>query len=184
MLRIVQRQLFCIHKNNIYPILFAANAKENHAFSPQFLPTILNVNEKVNIQLVRCYAKGRDIKKEKSKKKQKVTINEEELSEVLDVGNLRKQMNNSLEHLKDEFIKNLSLRSTTGAIDALPVKFDGKDYELQELAQIIRKNPKTIVVNMLTFPQAIPDVLKAMQKSGMNLNPQQDGTTLFIPVPK
>lgn len=37
---------------------------------------------------------------------------------------------------------------------------------------------------MMNFPQAIPSVIKAIEKSGMNLNPQQDGTTLFIPVPK
>ncbi|RZC34593.1 ribosome-recycling factor, mitochondrial, partial [Asbolus verrucosus] len=60
----------------------------------------------------------------------------------------------------------------------------GKEHKLQELAQIVRKNPKTIVINMAVFPQAIPAALKAIQKSGMNLNPQQDGTTLFIPIPK
>jgi ribosome recycling factor len=36
---------------------------------------------------------------------------------------------------------------------------------------------------MSSFPQAIPNVLQAIQVSGMNLNPQQDGTTIFIPVP-
>lgn len=64
------------------------------------------------------------------------------------------------------------------------VNLDGKDHTLQELAQIVRKNPKTIILNMSVFPQAIPVVLKALQKSGMNLNPQQDGTTIYIPVPK
>lgn len=37
---------------------------------------------------------------------------------------------------------------------------------------------------MAVFPQAIPAAIKAIEKSGMNLNPQQDGTTLFVPVPK
>lgn len=61
---------------------------------------------------------------------------------------------------------------------------DGNEHELQELGQIVRKNPKTIVINMIAFPQTIPAVLAALNKSGMNLNPQQDGTTIFIPVPK
>ena len=64
------------------------------------------------------------------------------------------------------------------------MSLEGKEYELQELAQIVRKNPKTIVINMSIFPQAIPAALQAIQKSGLNLNPQQDGTTLFIPIPK
>jgi ribosome recycling factor len=72
----------------------------------------------------------------------------------------------------------------TGSIETLPVNLDGKEYELQELAQIVRKNPKMIVVNMTSFPQAIPAALQSIGKSGMNVNPQQDGTTLFIPIPK
>jgi ribosome recycling factor len=73
---------------------------------------------------------------------------------------------------------------SAGSIEGLPIEFDGKMHTLQELAQIVRKNPKMLVVNMSVFPQAIPAALKAIEKSGMNLNPQQDGTTLYIPVPK
>lgn len=61
---------------------------------------------------------------------------------------------------------------------------DGTDHTLQELAQIVRKNPKTVVINMAVFPQAIPGALKAIANSGMNLNPQQEGTTLYIQIPK
>jgi ribosome recycling factor len=78
----------------------------------------------------------------------------------------------------------LILFQIAGSVETLPVSLDGKEYELQELAQIIRKNPKTIVINMASFPQAIPSALQSISKSGMNLNPQQDGTTLFIPIPK
>jgi ribosome recycling factor len=72
----------------------------------------------------------------------------------------------------------------TGSIETLPVSLDGKEYELQEIAQIIRTYPTTIVINMASFPQAIQSAIQAINKSGMNLNPQQDGTTLFIPIPK
>ena len=37
--------------------------------------------------------------------------------------------------------------------------------------------------NELSFQYASA-VKSAIEKSGMNLNPQQDGTTLFVPVPK
>lgn len=132
---------------------------------------------------VRNYAKGKDKKKD-SKKPVKVEINEEFLRNYINYDQVAASMQKSLETMKDEYIKNLSLRSTTGSIESLLVNVDGKEHELQELAQIVRKNPKTIVVNMINFPQTIPDVLQAIRKSGMNLNPQQDGTTLFIPVPK
>lgn len=64
------------------------------------------------------------------------------------------------------------------------INLDGEQHTLQELAQISRKDPKTVIVNMSVFPQAIPIALKALSESGMNLNPQQEGTTLYIPIPK
>jgi ribosome recycling factor len=69
-------------------------------------------------------------------------------------------------------------------LDSLPVKFEGDEYVIQDLAQILRKNPKTIILNMSSFPQAIPAVLESLNSSGMNLNPQQDKTSIFIPIPK
>lgn len=151
------------------------------------LPQILIRNEKVisanNFMIFRNYAKSKDKGKDK-KKAVKVEINPTQMSELVNVDKLKERCNDAIEKMKDDFAKNLSLRSTTGSIESLPVKFESKDYELQELAQIVRKNPKTIVLNFASFPQVIPDALKAIANSGLNLNPQQDGTTLYIPVPK
>lgn len=137
---------------------------------------------------VRHYAKGKDKLKERSRDKgykfAKIEFNDDQLKEFFNLDAYTGQLEKCIETMRNEFIKNLSLRSTTGSIDTLKIKVDGKEHELQELAQIIRKNPKTIVINMVAFPQTIPAALQAIQKSGMNLNPQQDGTTIFIPVPK
>lgn len=46
--------------------------------------------------------------------KKKVHINEEELNEVINTAAMKEQMEGSIEKLKEEFIKNLSLRSTSG----------------------------------------------------------------------
>jgi ribosome recycling factor len=70
-----------------------------------------------------------------------------------------------------------------GSIETIKVKFEGSDHALNELAQVARKNPKTLIVNCSSVPQAIPNILQAIKQSGMNLSPQQDGTTLFIPIP-
>lgn len=137
---------------------------------------------------VRHYAKGKDKLKERSRDKgykfAKAEFTDDQLKEFFNLDGYTGQLDKCIETMRNEFIKNLSLRSTTGSIETLKIKVDGKDHELQELAQIIRKNPKTIVINMVAFPQTIPTALQALQKSGMNLNPQQDGTTIFIPVPK
>lgn len=151
--------------------------------------SIINDNfNKTEKLFVRYYAKNKDKQKENAKNKGiklvRAELPDEQLKEFFNVDALNEQMQKSINTMKDEFIKNLSLRSTTGSIETLKISWDGKEHEIQELAQIVRKNPKTIVINMLAFPQMIPAVLTALEKSGMNLNPQQDGTTLFIPIPK
>lgn len=113
-----------------------------------------------------------------------VHLTDEQLSAIVNVDAYKKKLQKALDTLETEFIKNLSLRSTTGSIETVQVKFEAEEHELQDIAQIIRKNPKTIVINMSSFPQMIPAALQAIAKSGMNLNPQQEGTTIYIPVPK
>lgn len=144
--------------------------------------TFLKHQSAHNLPLVRNYAKGKDRKKEKGKSK--VLINENQLIDVINLDSMKKQMEHAVDLLKEDFIKHLSIRSTTGSIEMVSVSLDGNEHILQEIAQIVRKNPKTVVINMSTFPQAIPAALKALTKSGMNLNPQQDGTTIYIPIPK
>lgn len=130
------------------------------------------------------YAKSKDRGKDKKNKNAKVVINPLVMSELVSVEKIKGSCSVFLDKMKEDYTKSLSIRSSTGAIESLAVRFEGNEYELQELAQIIKKNPKTLVINFTSFPQAIPDVLKAINASGLNLNPQQDGTTLFVPVPK
>lgn len=150
---------------------------------PKLLVPIVQNTNSLNIT-VRTYAKSKDRGKEKKGKTTNVVVSHAEIAELVPVEKLMERCKAAIEKMKEDFVKNLSIRSTTGSIESLPVKFEGKDYELQELAQIVKKNPKTMVINFTSFPQAIPNVLKAINASGLNLNPQQDGTTLYLPVPK
>ncbi|XP_015365535.1 PREDICTED: ribosome-recycling factor, mitochondrial isoform X2 [Diuraphis noxia] len=131
---------------------------------------------------VRYYAKNKDKKSNKGQKK--VLIDENFLAEHFKFNTMKAEMEKAVVALKNNYIKNLSLRSSTGALDSLPVTFEGDEYVIQDLAQIVRKNPKTIILNMSSFPQAIPSVLESLKASGMNLNPQQEKTSIFIPIPK
>ncbi|XP_011636896.1 ribosome-recycling factor, mitochondrial [Pogonomyrmex barbatus] len=149
----------------------------------------------LNLSLCDCVKvdKGRNISiltsilaksKNRGEKKQKTQhIDYNEFEQVVDVNKLTSQFDKAIENLKDNFTQHLSLRTSVGAIEMLPVRFEGKDYMLQELAEINRK-PKLIVLNVSIFPQAIPDILKSLMKNQMKLNPQQDGTTIYIPIPK
>nr|SVE73826.1 EOG090X0DUK [Daphnia atkinsoni] len=130
----------------------------------------------------RFYSKGKE--KGDKKKKGPVPVNESEIGELVNVPKLKDDLQKGLDQLKSDYMKHLSLRSASGSIENLQVEFEGETYTLQEIAQIGRKGPQLLVVNLTSFPTVIKDVLKAIADSGMGLNPQQDGTTIFIPVPK
>lgn len=163
----------------------AAYHRMNVGVTNCFAPSNLCCPASSNTHLTRNYAKSKDRGKDKGKKSGgNVQANSAQMNAVVNYDKLKEQLVHAMQYFQEDFDKNLSIRSTTGEIESLNIQFDGKEYELQELAQIIRKNPKNILLNMTSFPAAIPDVLKAIQGSGLNLNPQQDGTTVILPVPK
>ncbi|XP_042235918.1 ribosome-recycling factor, mitochondrial-like [Homarus americanus] len=130
----------------------------------------------------RNYAKSKD--KKSKDKKTKVHLSDEEMSEVLNVTHMRNQFSETVENLKQDYIKNLSLRTSAGSIENLSVQLEGDEYPLNEVAQVSRKSSHMLVINASAFPQALTGIIKAIQEAGMNLNPQQEGTTLYVPLPK
>lgn len=133
----------------------------------------------------RNYAKGANRPKHSAKDvKPKVSLSDEELSEVVRIQQFRSETQKVLQRLQDNFIKHLSLHSVAGNIDKIRVHFDSQEYSLAEVAQISKKGTQLIVLNMASFPDAIKATLKAIQESGMNISTQQDGTTVFCHLPK
>ncbi|KAI4500123.1 hypothetical protein M0802_004540 [Mischocyttarus mexicanus] len=128
-------------------------------------------------------AKGKDRVKSTKKAAQKKNIDLREMEEIVNVEKLTLQLEKVMDRLKDNYIKNVSIRSAAGAIEELPVKIDGTQYLLQELVQISR-TPKLVTLNASAFPQYIPNIIQVLTKNQMNLNPQQDGTMIYIPIPK
>nr|CAG4649693.1 EOG090X0DUK [Scapholeberis mucronata]SVE93887.1 EOG090X0DUK [Scapholeberis mucronata] len=145
-------------------------------------PVIRLTSNNLALRLERSYSKGKE--KGEKKKKGLVNINESEIAELVNVLSLKQDLKNAVDSLKSDYVKHLSLRSAAGSIETLPVELEGDTYTLQEIAQIGRKGPQLLVINLSSFPTALKNVLKAIKDSGMGLNPQQDGTTLFIPIPK
>merc|ERR1712071_254871 len=133
---------------------------------------------------VRFYSKAKDRSKADKKKKVAVQINQDEIQELVNFDRLKHELEKSLDQLKADYVKNLSLRSNLSSIENLPIDFEGDIYSLQELAQITKKGPQLLVVNVSSFPTAATSVVKAINESGMGLNPQQDGTKVFIQIPK
>lgn len=154
----------------------------HHCNISNHLPYVCAKDDKRYFSMTCVLSKSKD--RGKTNKKQKIQqIDFNEMEQVIDVEKLISQFDKAIESLKNNFVKYLSIRSSMSALEELSVKFEGKDYVLQELAHISHK-PKLIVLNISTFPQAIPNILKSLSANQMNLNPQQDGTTVYVPIPK
>lgn len=128
-------------------------------------------------------AKSKDRGKDKKKTTLKKNIDLNEMQEVINVEKLKLQLEKAMDRLKENYIKNVSVRSAAGAIEELPITVDGNQYLLQELVQITRTS-KLVTLNASAFPQYIPNIIHVLSKNQMNLNPQQDGTIIYIPIPK
>ncbi|KAL3870542.1 hypothetical protein ACJMK2_038595 [Sinanodonta woodiana] len=113
-----------------------------------------------------------------------IELTNEEIEGIIDQGKMKAQLQQVLDHLKENYIKNMSLRTSTGIFDSLMVETDDGKFPLNQLAQIGQKNPQLVIINLASAPQYIPAVKKAIQNSGMNVNPQQEGSSVFVPIPK
>ncbi|CAG7732595.1 unnamed protein product [Allacma fusca] len=153
-------------------------AKISEVFNFNFsLNRLINDHEESR----RYYAKGRGIQ---SNKKTIIRVNEDEMSELIDIEAYKSQLDELTEQMRNDFVKQLSVRNAAGALEQLEVEFDGEKYPLQELAQVGRKTPQLAVLNLSSLPEACEPVMKAIHDSGMNLNPQQEGTTIYVHIPK
>ncbi|XP_053207178.1 ribosome-recycling factor, mitochondrial-like [Panonychus citri] len=130
----------------------------------------------------RYYAK-RGITKEKKGKGVKYEMSDEELEKVIPVEEFEAFLSSVYSKLKEDFSTQLSLRSGFG-VETISVELDGSVFPLKELAQISKKSTNLMVLNLASLPDAIKPVLAAINSSGMNLSPQQDGSKIFLTLPK
>jgi len=106
-----------------------------------------------------------------------------EFVDVVKGESLWQELQGAVESLKLIYMHQLTVRSST-SLDELPVMLEGDLYPLNELAAISKKDPKKLIIDASAFPQAAPNIMDSIRNSGMNLNPQQDGLTIFVPIPK
>ncbi|XP_020340430.1 ribosome-recycling factor, mitochondrial isoform X2 [Oncorhynchus kisutch] len=97
---------------------------------------------------------------------------------------MKEDMAAVLTTLKDDFSRNLSIRTSPGALDHIVVSTADGKFPLNQLGQISVKSPQLIVVNMTGFPEAVAAATRALRESSMKLNPEVDGTIIRVAIPK
>ncbi|KFP34165.1 hypothetical protein N325_04677 [Colius striatus] len=129
-------------------------------------------------QLATKKAKG------KGQSQAKVNVSAALVEDIINLEETNEDMQAVIEALKEDFSRNLSVRTSPGALDHIIVMTKDGKFPLNQLGQISQKSPQLIIVNMTNFPESTAAATKAIRESGMNLNPEVDGTIIRVPVPK
>ncbi|KFO99121.1 ribosome-recycling factor, mitochondrial isoform X1 [Calypte anna] len=122
--------------------------------------------------------------KGKGQSQAKVNIKAALVEDIINLEETSEDMQAVVEALKEDFSRNLSVRTSPGALDHIVVMTKEGKFPLNQLGQISQKSPQLLVVNMTSFPESTAAAMKAIRESGMNLNPEVDGTIIRVPVPK
>ncbi len=93
-------------------------------------------------------------------------------------------MDSSLDFLKQEFRAVRSGRASTGLVDTLKIEVEsyGSTMSLKELANLAVAEGNVIVIKPFD-PGTLKDILRAIEKSEIGINPQSDGKMIRLPVP-
>uniref|UniRef100_A0A8C2FZW9 Ribosome-recycling factor, mitochondrial n=1 Tax=Cyprinus carpio TaxID=7962 RepID=A0A8C2FZW9_CYPCA len=122
---------------------------------------------------VRHYA----TKKSKPKAKgqtAKVNINAALVEDIISLEEVKEDMAAVLTTLKEDFSRNLSIRTSPGQDLQVP----------QTQLSVISSDVCVCVCVCAMCPQAMTAVTRALQDSSMGLNPEVEGTIIRVPVPK
>ncbi|XP_077987067.1 ribosome-recycling factor, mitochondrial-like [Glandiceps talaboti] len=143
-------------------------------------PYLLNNNcYVVTVLPIRCYAK-----KKGKKHTSKIDVSRSADDDILDLQDVKYKMQTVLDHLKEDYVKQVTVRTSPGALDHILVSTSDGKIPLNQLGQISMKSSQKFTINMISSPQEVNAAMKAIQNSGMNLNPSCDGTIINVPIPK
>lgn len=109
---------------------------------------------------------------------------DDSFAEVIDHEQFQTEIEEAFEKLSEDLAVQCAVKSGAGTFDRLVVNTVDGEFSLNELGTITQKSSSLIVVNMSSLPSYIPDVVNAINESNFNVNPQQDGSQIILPLPK
>ncbi|MCL5965336.1 MAG: ribosome recycling factor [Deinococcus sp.] len=94
----------------------------------------------------------------------------------------REQMQKALEALDHHLVSTRSGRANPALLSNVKIDYYGSMMPLNQLGTVSSPDARTLVVQAWD-PQALKLIEKAIRESDLNLNPNNQGDSLFIPVP-
>ena len=98
------------------------------------------------------------------------------------VRDCKAKMDKSLEHYEKELRGLRTGRATTALIDYVKVDYYGNPTDLKALASVSVPEPNQLLVKPFD-PASKTDIIKAIERADLGLNPMSEGTQIRISVP-
>ena len=92
------------------------------------------------------------------------------------------KMKKALESLRKELASIRAGKATTSLLDGIRVDYYDTMTPLSQVANISVPDPRLLVIQPWE-KKLIPDIVKAIQKSDLGLNPQADANVVRLPIP-
>lgn len=92
------------------------------------------------------------------------------------------RMKKAIEALKKEFSGIRTGKASTALLDGIKVDYYGNLTPLSQVANIAAPDPRLLVIQPWE-KKMIPEIVKAIQKSDLGLNPQSDANVIRLPIP-
>ncbi|MSR69256.1 MAG: ribosome recycling factor [Phycisphaerales bacterium] len=92
------------------------------------------------------------------------------------------RMAKSLDYLQREFRGVRTGRASTALLEYIKVEYYGSHVDLREIAGISVPEPTQLLVKPFD-PGAKTEIMKAIERSGLGLNPQSEGSQIRVNIP-
>jgi len=98
------------------------------------------------------------------------------------INDAKTSMLKSIESLKKDYSTMRTSRATPSLLSRIMVLQYGQEVPLQHVASVSAPDPKSLVIQPWD-KNVLSDIEKAIQKSDLGLNPQNDGNLIRLPIP-
>jgi ribosome recycling factor len=92
------------------------------------------------------------------------------------------RMKKAAEAIKKEFASIRTGKATTSLLDGIKVDYYGTLTPLSQVANVSAPDARLLVIQPWE-KKMIPEIVKAIQKSDLGLNPQSDANVIRLPIP-
>uniref|UniRef100_A0AC35FT41 Ribosome recycling factor domain-containing protein n=1 Tax=Panagrolaimus sp. PS1159 TaxID=55785 RepID=A0AC35FT41_9BILA len=159
-----------------------------YAFQPSAINKISLPSSFISVNHIRQISiSAVDLKVRKGDKKKEAILNivHAQHSNNKYVSEATKEMEDKEKLLEDELVKHFSTKVDLRVYEDIMVTLDnGEEHKMNRLGRVTVKSPQMVMINFSDNPTATKAAKLAIQKSSLNVNPQHEGTVIYIPTPR